>query len=47
MTATGKFLVESLEKNLLSNRGSTFYGIVQDSKERNTLMQQAGVTEAN
>ena len=41
------FLGKSLEKNLLSDSASTFYGIVQDSKEKSSVMERAGVSKAN
>ena len=44
-TFTNEIWVGSLPKNLLLDRASTFYGIVQNSKETGTLMQQAGVCE--
>ena len=39
-----EFWLKLLLKNLLSDRASTFYGIVLDSKERSSLMEQAGVS---
>ena len=36
------FTFASLDKNLLSNPESAFYGIVQESKDRAALMIEAG-----
>ena len=36
------FTFTSLDKNLLSNPESAFYGIVQESKDRAALMIEAG-----
>ena len=36
------FTFVSLDKNLLSNPESAFYGIVQESKDRAALMIEAG-----
>ena len=36
------FIFTSLDKNLLSNPESAFYGIVQESKDRAALMIEAG-----
>lgn len=44
-TVINEIWVGSLAKNLLSDRASTFYGIVQNSKETSTLMKKAGVSE--
>merc|ERR1719410_2912959 len=41
----GEMIEFDSPKNLLSDRESTFYGIVQNSKDTSTLMQKAGVSE--
>ena len=45
VVSNGKMIEIDTPKNLLSNQSSTFYGIVQDSKDRLSLMEQAGVGE--
>ena len=41
------FTFTSLDKNLLSNPESAFYGIVQESKDRAALMIEAGARVNN